>query len=92
MGVTPKIEIDEQYLYLWFQLLDLDSISLVSAIPQISAKTMGAQTIMLPPIELQEQFADFVQQTDKSKYNGYRTIIGLIDLISFISNERSISQ
>lgn len=68
MGVTPKIEIDEQYLYLWFQLLDLDSISLVSAIPQISAKTMGAQTIMLPPIELQEQFADFVRQSDKSKF------------------------
>ena len=48
--------------------------------------------VILPPVELQEQFATFVQQTDKSKYNGYRTIIGLIDLISFISNERSISQ
>lgn len=68
MGVTPIIEIDEQYLYLWFQLLDLDSISLVSAIPQISAKTMGAQTIMLPPIELQERFAAFVRQSDKSKF------------------------
>ena len=67
MGVTPRIKIDEQYLYLWFQLLDLDSISLVSAIPQISAKTMGAQVIMLPPIELQEEFATFVRQSDKSK-------------------------
>ncbi len=68
MGVTPRVKIDEQYLYLWFQLLDLDSISLVSAIPQISAKTMGAQVIMLPPLNLQEQFAAFVQQNDKSKY------------------------
>ena len=68
MGVTPRIKIDEQYLYLWFQLLDLDSISLVSAIPQISAKTMGAQVIMLPPLDLQEQFAAFVRQSDKSKF------------------------
>ena len=68
MGVTPRIKIDEQYLYLWFQLLNLDSISLVSAIPQISAKTMGAQVIMLPPLDLQEQFAAFVRQSDKSKF------------------------
>mgnify|MGYP001303742611 CR=1 FL=1 len=48
--------------------------------------------VLVPPLDLQKQFAAFVRQTDKSKYNGYRTIIGLIDLISFISNERSISQ
>ena len=68
MGVTPKIEIDEQYLYLWFQFLDLGAISLVSAIPQISAKNMGAQVIMLPPINLQKRFAAFVEQSDKSKF------------------------
>ena len=68
MGVTPRIKIDEQYLYLWFQLLDLDSISLVSAIPQISAKTMVTQVVMLPPLDLQEQFAAFVRQSDKSKF------------------------
>ena len=53
---------------------------------------LNEYVISLPPIDLQKQFATFVRQTDKSKYNGYRTIIGLIDLISFISNERSISQ
>ena len=74
MGVTPRIKIDEQYLYLWFQLLDLDSISLVSAIPQISAKTMGAQVIMLPPMELQEEFAAFVRQSDKSKFELNRAL------------------
>lgn len=29
---------------------------------------MGAQVIMLPPLDLQEQFAAFVQQSDKSKF------------------------
>ena len=74
MGVTPRIKIDEQYLYLWFQLLDLASISYVSAIPQISAKTMGEQVIMLPPLSLQEQFAAFVRQSDKSKFELNRAL------------------
>ena len=63
-----------------------------SSQPNLSAASVKKYRIPVPPIELQKQFAAFVQQTDKSKYNGYRTIIGLIDLISFISNERSISQ
>ena len=88
MGVTPRIKIDEQYLYLWFQLLDLDSISLVSAIPQISAKTMGAQVIMLPPLDLQEQFAAFVRQSDKSKFELKQAIEGVDILIkSMIQQE-----
>ena len=58
----------------------------------ISMQKLKKLVIIVPPLDLQKQFAAFVQQTDKSKYNGYRTIIGLIDLISFISNERSISQ
>ena len=60
--------------------------------PRVTMSVFWNFDVILPPVELQEQFATFVQQTDKSKYNGYRTIIGLIDLISFISNERSISQ
>lgn len=70
MCVTPKIKIHEQYLYMWFQLLDLEAISHVSAIPQISAKTMGSQIMMLPPFQLQEKFATTAQQLDKSKYAG----------------------
>lgn len=68
MGVTPTIEIDEQYLYEWFQLLDLDQISMVSAIPQISARNMGSQIIMLPPMTTQREFASIVEQSDKSKF------------------------
>ena len=38
-----------------------------SLVPHISAKDIRSFPIMLPPIELQEQFAAFVEQTDKSK-------------------------
>jgi len=39
-----------------------------SASPHINVKDIKAFEIPLPPIELQNQFADFVTLTDKSKY------------------------
>ena len=38
-----------------------------SAQPNLLLSKMNATVIYLPPRELQEQFADFVAQTDKSK-------------------------
>ena len=90
--------IRSQYYYYLFVYFQLDAFrtqiatSKTATINQITKAMLDKVSIPVPPIELQEQFAAFVRQTDKSKYNGYRTIIGLIDLISFISNERSISQ
>lgn len=37
-----------------------------SAQPQLPISTMNKIRILLPPLKLQEQFADFVEQTDKS--------------------------
>lgn len=39
-----------------------------AAQPGINAQKYGALRIPVPPIELQEQFAAFVEQTDKSKF------------------------
>ena len=38
-----------------------------SAQPNLLLSKMNATVIYLPPMELQEQFAAFVEQTDKSK-------------------------
>ena len=38
-----------------------------SAQPNLLLSKMNAPVIYLPPMELQEQFAAFVEQTDKSK-------------------------
>ena len=38
-----------------------------SAQPMITQKGIGEYQLMIPPIELQNQFADFVKQVDKSK-------------------------
>ena len=39
-----------------------------SASPHINVADIRAFNIMMPPLALQEQFADFVKQVDKSKY------------------------
>ena len=39
-----------------------------------------ALEIVLPPRKLQNAFVDFLKQTDKSKYNGYSVITGLIKM------------
>ena len=41
-----------------------------SASPHINVGDIKAFAIILPPIDLQEQFASFVEQTDKSKLCG----------------------
>ena len=38
-----------------------------SAQPMITQKGIGEYSLMLPPEELQDSFADFVKQVDKSK-------------------------
>lgn len=63
------IDINQLYLMYCFLLGGFDKHCNVtgSLVPHISAKDIRSFSIMLPPLELQEQFAAFVEQTDKSK-------------------------
>ena len=45
-----------------------------ASIPQLTVPMIKEEAIPVPPIELQNQFAAFVEQTDKSKYCSYRII------------------
>jgi type I restriction enzyme S subunit len=48
----------------------LDNSSTKSTIKNVGLKAMREYQLILPPMELQEYFATFVEQTDKSKYHG----------------------
>ena len=63
------IGLNQFYLMYCFLLGGFDKHCNVtgSLVPHISAKDIRSFAIMLPPIDLQEQFATFVEQTDKSK-------------------------
>ena len=63
------IDMNQEYLYYCFINGRFESHSNVtgSLVPHISAKDIRSFEVMLPPMELQNQFADFVHQVDKSK-------------------------
>lgn len=67
MGVTAGIRLTPQYLMAYFNNIDLGTLNNGSSVPQINNKDIAPLLICLPPMVLQEQFADFVTQIDKSK-------------------------
>ena len=76
------IGINQLYLMYCFLLGDFDKHCNVtgSLVPHISAKDIRSFAIMLPPLDLQKQFATFVEQTDKSKLAVQQSIAELEEL------------
>ncbi len=64
------IDLNQDYLYYCFVNGGFDKHSNVtgSLVPHISAKDIRSFEVMIPPIELQQQFAAFVAEVDKSKH------------------------
>lgn len=74
-----SIDINQDYLYYCFITGGFDKHSNVtgSLVPHISAKEIRSFEIMIPPVELQNQFADFVRQVDKSRFDIKKSITEL---------------
>lgn len=72
-----KDVLDEVYFIEQFkmQLADIkEKIASGSAQPQLPISTMNKIQILIPEIELQKQFADFVKQVDKSKIESQKRL------------------
>lgn len=67
MGVTAGRRLTPQYLMAYFNTVDLGTLNNGSSVPQINNKDIAPLLICIPPMALQEQFAAFVEQTDKMK-------------------------
>ena len=59
-----------------------DMLNIGSTVPHVNVKDAKRFKIMLPPLELQHQFADFVAQVDKSRFVVLNEKISRIQLIS----------
>ena len=58
MGVQPKDgSLLTDYLFEWFRRFDLTSITSGSSVPQLNKKDLAPLRILVPPLELQEQFS-----------------------------------
>lgn len=66
---VPKNQILKEYLLYYFYSIESDVLSKVRAVTadNIDFKEFQKRRIPIPPIELQQEFASFVQQVDKSK-------------------------
>ncbi|MCL6681698.1 restriction endonuclease subunit S [Akkermansia muciniphila] len=68
MGVIAGSNLASQYLMAYFDMIDLGALDNGSSVPQINNKDIAPLPICTPPIELQEQFAAFVEKADKFKF------------------------
>ena len=75
MGVTAGRRLTPQYLMAYFDTVDLGTLNNGSSVPQINNKDIAPLLICIPPMALQEQFAAFVEQTDKSKLCGKMEVV-----------------
>ena len=62
------------YWFLFFQEI-LESQAPESAQKSINLKILNELRVIVPPIEMQNEFADFVRQADKSKLQEYQYIV-----------------
>lgn len=65
--VTPKVPMNPIWLYVTLREMNLNRFQTGAAQPGLAVKTLNNVNIITPPIELQNQFAAFVQQVGKSK-------------------------
>ena len=58
----------QKYIEVCFALTDISGSITGTAQPKLNQAKLNAMLFCIPPIELQEQFAAFVEQIDKSKF------------------------
>ena len=80
MGVYSNGSLLPEYLLSYFDLVDLGALSDGSSVPQINNKNIAPLIISVPPMELQTEFAAFVEHTDKLKLAVQQSITELEEL------------
>lgn len=64
----PKIPMNTCWLYIMLREMNLNRLASGAAQPGLNVSTLTPMEVILPTIELQNQFADFVKQVDKLKF------------------------
>ena len=68
MAIIVPYELNIYYTKYWFDSIDLGKLVSGTSVPQINNKDIEPLIIQIPPIELQNQFAEIVKQIDKQKF------------------------
>lgn len=66
-GLEPNQSINVEYLYMFCLLFDFGRLNKAVTIPSLTKADLLNIKMPIPPIELQKEFAQFVEQVEKSK-------------------------
>ena len=68
-GLEPTLDkINSEYLFYFCQLYNFEKLNKAVTIPSLTKSDLLDISIPLPPLSLQNEFADFVDQVDKSQF------------------------
>lgn len=68
-GLEPVLEkINSEYLFYFCQLYNFEKLNKAVTIPSLTKSDLLNISIPLPPLALQNEFADFVALVDKSQF------------------------
>ena len=68
-GLEPTLDkINSEYLFYFCQLYNFEKLNKAVTIPSLTKSDLLDISIPLPPLSLQNEFADFVAQVDKSQF------------------------
>ena len=68
-GLEPTLEkINSEYLFYFCQLYNFEKLNKAVTIPSLTKSDLLDISLPLPPLTLQNEFADFVAQVDKSQF------------------------
>lgn len=73
VGFIPNNKVTTLFIHNWFKFLQpiLEENAPAVAQKNLNVETLGKTQVIVPPIELQNQFAEFVKLTDKLKFDDY---------------------
>ena len=89
VGFIPGKRVTQIYVHYWFSFFQkiLEEQAPQVAQRNINLKTLSELEVMVPPIELQERFAAFVEQSDKSKFELGKALTDMTALYKRIIQE-----
>jgi type I restriction enzyme S subunit len=86
MGVSSNGKLLPEYLLAYFDMIDLGALADGSSVPQINNKNIAPLVISIPPMEEQEKFSTFIEQSDKLKFVVQNSLEKLNDSIQAFTN------
>lgn len=75
----PKVELNTCWLFIMLREMNLNRLASGAAQPGLNVSTLVPLEVIMPPIELQNEFATFVKQVDKLKFGMEQSLKKLED-------------